>query len=348
LADALPGVTMILGGTMHQTVTTNDDGFYQFTNLPTGTYVITQVQSAACYDGADSAGTIDGATAGTAHNPGDRIDGIALPAAKSGVNYQFTETGLNPLFIPNRLLANTTQPVGSAAWRETIRNTMTRAEQQRVTFNSAAVTTASHVKSTVATTSQSAHLLVASKAAAAVVAPVSTARAVAPVSTRVQVSPSQPSPAAVVSPAVPAVPLTIDALQPIVNEAIADWADAGLSSANVDALRHVKFAIADLSGACLGLTEGNQVFIDRDAAGYGWFVDSTPVDDSEFANVLGPHTLAANGSPAAQRVDLLTTVMHEMGHVLGYNDDAAGDLMNSTLPLGVRRTSLVDEAFAAL
>ena len=61
----------------------------------------------------------------------------------------------------------------------------------------------------------------------------------------------------------------------------------------------------------------------------------------------GPHTLAANGSPAADRGDLLTTVMHEMGHGLGYSDDA-GDLMNGTLPPGVRRTSLVDEAFATL
>ena len=49
----------------------------------------------------------------------------------------------------------------------------------------------------------------------------------------------------------------------------------------------------------LGETVGNTILIDRDAAGYGWFVDPTPADDVEFADVLGPYALAAgNGSPA--------------------------------------------------
>jgi hypothetical protein len=59
----------------------------------------------------------------------------------------------------------------------------------------------------------------------------------------------------------------------------------------------------------------------------------------EFADLLGPHTLAARkGTAADQRVDLLTTVMHEMGHVLGYADTRLDDLMGATLPLGARRT----------
>ena len=42
-------------------------------------------------------------------------------------------------------------------------------------------------------------------------------------------------------------------------------------------------------------------------------------DNSEFADSLGSgHAAAGNGSPAANRVDLLTTVMHELGHVLGF------------------------------
>jgi hypothetical protein len=40
---------------------------------------------------------------------------------------------------------------------------------------------------------------------------------------------------------------------------------------------------------------------------------------------------------AAQRADLLTTVMHEMGRVLGNSDTTADDLMNAVLPLGTRR-----------
>ena len=40
---------------------------------------------------------------------------------------------------------------------------------------------------------------------------------------------------------------------------------------------------------------------------------------------------------AAGHADLLTAVMHEMGHVLGYEHDAGQDLMNAALPLGQRR-----------
>ncbi|MGO9915356.1 MAG: hypothetical protein ACLQIB_11670, partial [Isosphaeraceae bacterium] len=48
--------------------------------------------------------------------------------------------------------------------------------------------------------------------------------------------------------------------------------------------------------------------------------------------------LAEPGSPAAGEVDLLTVLEHELGHVIGLSDNAqAGDLMDITLGLGVRR-----------
>ena len=104
-------------------------------------------------------------------------------------------------------------------------------------------------------------------------------------------------------------------------------------------MTNVSVQIADLPNGMLGEVSGKTLYISPDAAGYGWFVDPTPDDDSEFADVLVAHTLAAQaGSPAANRVDLLTTVMHEMGHVLGYSDSAvADDLMSALLPLGTRR-----------
>ena len=50
------------------------------------------------------------------------------------------------------------------------------------------------------------------------------------------------------------------------------------------------------------------------------------------------------------RSDLLTAVLHEMGHLAGLPDvDSAGhafDLMADTLPLGVRRDALLDKIFA--
>ena len=71
-------------------------------------------------------------------------------------------------------------------------------------------------------------------------------------------------------------------LKPIVNEAIAAWAKAGLPSASLDILKSVTFSVTNLSGSYLGWSQSGQVFIDSDAAGYGWFVDSTPSQDEEF------------------------------------------------------------------
>lgn len=101
----------------------------------------------------------------------------------------------------------------------------------------------------------------------------------------------------------------------------------------------VTLQVADLPDGLLGEAVGKTILIDRDAAGYGWFIDSTPADDLEFAAVSGPHYQAAGSdSPAAQRVDLLTAVMHEMGHVLGYEHSDSLDLMHSTLSPGTRRS----------
>lgn len=51
--------------------------------------------------------------------------------------------------------------------------------------------------------------------------------------------------------------------------------------------------------------------------------------------------LATSSSEAFDRIDLLTVVLHELGHVLGLEDldpeDNPDDLMNPTLNTGVRR-----------
>ncbi len=102
-------------------------------------------------------------------------------------------------------------------------------------------------------------------------------------------------------------------------------------------LASVSVQIADLPGNLLGEEIGKTILIDRNAAGYGWFIDPTPQDDSEFTPLASGAMVALPQSAAARHADLLTTVMHEMGHVLGYPDDIADDLMDATLPLGVRR-----------
>ena len=63
-----------------------------------------------------------------------------------------------------------------------------------------------------------------------------------------------------------------------------------------DGLGAVEFA--DLRGTLLGLTVGNRVLIDADAAGFGYFVDATPLDDLEFLVATGQ----ANSEEARGRV----------------------------------------------
>ncbi|MEN6449372.1 MAG: Ig-like domain-containing protein, partial [Thermoguttaceae bacterium] len=132
-------------------------------------------------------------------------------------------------------------------------------------------------------------------------------------------------------------------LAPIVQEAMQRWS----ALAGSEALAGVSVQIADLPGNLLAETDGRTVRIDRDAAGDGWFIDPTPNDDAEFTQTATGSLTARQGTAAQNRVDLLTAVMHELGHVLGYGHDSADDLMNASLSAGVRRTA-VDQALAAL
>jgi hypothetical protein len=91
----------------------------------------------------------------------------------------------------------------------------------------------------------------------------------------------------------------------------------------------------------IGYTDGT-VLIDVNAGGFGWFIDPTPADNTEFVSTSGSSYLTAPaGSPAAGRMDLLTVVMHELGHVFGLEDLPANadahDLMATTLVPGERR-----------
>jgi Ca2+-binding RTX toxin-like protein len=133
--------------------------------------------------------------------------------------------------------------------------------------------------------------------------------------------------------------LTLDQLVPVAEAAHARWAAAGLSDDALALLDDVQLAIADLANGVVATTQGATITIDRDAAGWGWFVDRTPEDDLEFGSV---HSTTERGSTAAadiaDHIDLLSTVVHEFGHVLGLDhSDAAGDLMHETIDVGIRR-----------
>jgi Bacterial Ig domain len=66
----------------------------------------------------------------------------------------------------------------------------------------------------------------------------------------------------------------------------------------------------------LGRPNTATISIDSDANGVGWFLDTTPQDNSEF-NGIDNYFQATPNSAAYGKYDLLTTILHEMGHTLG-------------------------------
>jgi hypothetical protein len=141
----------------------------------------------------------------------------------------------------------------------------------------------------------------------------------------------------------PVTPLTPDALAPVVAEAEQLWLASGLTPAQAEQLRGAQVSIARLGGAgYLGVTAGEQVTLDATAAGYGWFIDARAWDPAAFGRPgAGTEVQAAPGSPAYGHMDLLTVVLHELGHVVGLPDlDPRTDphiLMTETLEPGTRR-----------
>src|SRR5262249_8602088 len=103
-------------------------------------------------------------------------------------------------------------------------------------------------------------------------------------------------------------------------------------------LDQVTVLAGNLPSGMLGETTGTQIVIDRSAQGWGWFVDPTPNDNSEVAQRLSSEALAASpSSPAAGRLDLLTTVVHELGNAMGFPENQGHGVMGMVLQAGERR-----------
>jgi hypothetical protein len=141
-------------------------------------------------------------------------------------------------------------------------------------------------------------------------------------------------------------PLTTDQALPLLAEAAALWQRSPHAPReDIPALAaSVHLVIADLPDDLLGLASSstNTIWLDTDAAGYGWFVDATPEDDDEF----GDEPDAA----VADRMDALSVIFHELGHLQGLADVDAllhpDDPMADMLAAGVRRTSSPADAAA--
>jgi len=122
-----------------------------------------------------------------------------------------------------------------------------------------------------------------------------------------------PQRAATAGPGASAADLTASQLAAVVVQAEALW-QAAYPSADFSG---VTFSIAPLGGLLLGVTGGREITIDATAAGWGWSV----------SHPSGP----------GPRMDLLTVVLHELGHTLGLDDDATQGLMGEFLTAGATR-----------
>ena len=137
--------------------------------------------------------------------------------------------------------------------------------------------------------------------------------------------------------------LTPSELAPVLTTAIDDWAAAGLPAADVTRLRGVSAQITNLPPGWLGGTAigGNTIYVSADADGYGWSIDTAPENSGASVRSAAMSGNAADTSSTAGHEDLLTVVMHELGHTLGLEDLtgawSSGDLMAETLATGVRR-----------
>ena len=97
-------------------------------------------------------------------------------------------------------------------------------------------------------------------------------------------------------------------LASVVEEAKLRWTETlGAGDSRLAALASVNVQVGNLPGDRIGATLGYNIYIDSDAAGRGW-----------------------------QTMDLASVVMHELGHVLGFDHDDAGAIpvMNGTLNAG--------------
>ena len=127
-------------------------------------------------------------------------------------------------------------------------------------------------------------------------------------------------------------PLQIEGLR---NQALAFWSYAGLPESWIQRLASVDIQVAGLSAGILGLASTQIIILDDDAAGFGWYHNCP-----DHANRVG--------------FDLLSVLLHEMGHVLGLEDLEDPDdrtLMHSSLSMFETRRPTAqdaDKAFANL
>lgn len=120
------------------------------------------------------------------------------------------------------------------------------------------------------------------------------------------------------------VSLTDQKVSGLLPEALRRWQAAGVDTSGFGT---IQIQIANLGGTTLGIATGHTIMLDDNAAGWGWFVDRTPRSDAEFSR--------PGNQGESHRMDLLSVLEHEVGHLLSH-DHSEGGVMSETLAPGVR------------
>ena len=121
--------------------------------------------------------------------------------------------------------------------------------------------------------------------------------------------------------------------------AIELWKQSGqLNDDQLAFLDTVTLQVTDLEGPTLATATGSTITLDENAAGHGWFIDATPDDNGEFVVAPDGTLTAAEGSDADGQMDLLTVLLHEIGHTIRLLHFPTGDYVmfgGKPLPLDI-------------
>ena len=134
--------------------------------------------------------------------------------------------------------------------------------------------------------------------------------------------------------------LEAEAIQHIAGIGAKRWKQTGVSANKLKKLKAVDYQVVNLApGQLAEVSNATTISIDVDGSGRGWFVDTTPKDDLEFAStdqLTGE--LSATNQATKGKYDLLTAIMHEQGHILGLaHDDHQRSIMHGGISTGTRK-----------